>query len=180
MRSVALATISTIPQLIEELNNATTTEFSEIPERVDIPAAAFEPYATWCNEDYTRNCIARTNNYEMILLCWDKKIKTAIHDHGGQDCWVYQVKGKIEETLYEKLDNVGLENPTTQTIDEGDLTYMNDEMGFHALENISNSRSLTLHIYNSPIETCQIFDKKEEDLMEVEMKYDTFKGKKVM
>lgn len=180
MSTVLLESISSIPQLIKELDNATTDEFSEILERVDIPASAFEPYATWCEEDYTRNCIARTKDYEMILLCWDKNIKTAIHDHGGQDCWVYQVKGKIEETLYEKLDDNGLENPTTQTIGEGDLTYMNDDMGFHALENISDSRSLTLHIYNSPIETCQIFDNKEESLNEVEMKYDTYKGEKVM
>lgn len=172
--------ISTIPELIQQLNNAPSDKFSSILKKIDIPASDFDSYATWCKEDYTRNCIARTPDYEMILLCWDQNIKTAIHDHGGQDCWVYQVKGKIEETLYKKLDQKGLENPIKQTIKEGELTYMNDEMGFHALENISDHRSLTLHIYNAPIEACKIFDEEEERLNEVEMSYDTYKGKKVM
>ncbi len=172
--------ISTIPELVQQLNNAPSDQFSSILEKIDIPTSDFDSYATWCKEDYTRNCIARTSDYEMILLCWDKNIKTAIHDHGGQDCWVYQVQGKIEETLYDNLDPKGLKNPTVQTIGEGDLTYMNDEMGYHTLENISDSRSLTLHIYNSPIETCQIFDEEEKRLNEVEMSYDTYKGKKVM
>lgn len=172
--------ISTIKELIEQLNNANSNQFSEILNRVKIPAANFESYSTWCDEDYTRNCISRTDAYEMILLCWEKGIKTAIHDHGGQDCWVYQVKGKIEEALYKDVDPLSLKHPKKQQIGEGDITYMNDKMGYHSLENISDSRALTLHIYNSPIESCQVFSTKEECLNVVEMQYDTFEGEKVM
>ena len=45
--------------------------------------AEFEKYATWNQESYTRNCIARTDTYELILLCWEKKQETPIHEHGG-------------------------------------------------------------------------------------------------
>ncbi|MBL4708206.1 MAG: cysteine dioxygenase family protein [Flavobacteriales bacterium] len=171
--------VTTIEQLIDELNNANSKQFSEILKRVNIPSSSFDSYSTWCEDNYTRNCIARTKEYEMILLCWEKGIKTAIHNHGGQDCWVYQIRGKIEECRYKSVDQEVLENPFKHVIEEGGLTYMNDKYGYHSLENISGTRALTLHVYNAPIDTCKVYDKESENFNTKSLKYDTFEGVQV-
>ncbi len=65
-----------------------------------LPIAEFEKYATWSETCYTRNCIAENEDFELILICWEKGQATAIHDHGGEECWVYFVEGEFRENIY--------------------------------------------------------------------------------
>ena len=73
----------------------------KIIKNIDIDPVILEPHSTWVAHDYTRNCLARSMKYELILLCWDSNSKTPVHDHGGEDCWVYQILGSVEEIRFD-------------------------------------------------------------------------------
>jgi cysteine dioxygenase len=170
--------IISIEQLAETLDQVAPLDHAKTMKRIKIEAQELEPYTTWSDQCYTRNCLARTKEYELILLCWDIGSKTPIHGHGGEDCWVYQVQGTVKEIRFEQ--NVGLLKVTDEMVlTPGKLTYMNDIMGYHSIENISNQRAMTLHIYASPIDTCKVYND-EEDCFEIkEMSYHTYKGNEV-
>ena len=55
----------------------------------------------------------------------------------------------------------------------GDISYMIDFMGCHCLENLSNERSMTLHLYAKPIRNCNVFDEVSGKFVNKEMVYHT-------
>ena len=54
-----------------------------------------------------------------------------------------------------------------------EVTYMKDFMGFHSLENISNKKSMSLHLYAKPIRNCKVFDEDSKGFVNKEMSYHT-------
>ncbi|WMX12330.1 cysteine dioxygenase family protein [Aureispira sp. CCB-E] len=168
--------ITTIAQLTQILDQASPAECSKIMKRIRIDTSELEHCATWSDQSYTRNCLARNKKYELILLCWDIGAKTPIHDHGGKDCWVYQIQGTIQETRYQAF-NLRLKETHQMTLSAQKLTYMNDSMGYHALENIANQRAMTLHIYVSPIDVCEVFNTQKGCFETKKMSYHTHQEK---
>jgi len=73
--------INTIEQLTKTLDESEPQENAKVMKRIKITADKLAPYATWCQQGYTRNCLARTQKYELILLCWDIAAKVPIHGH---------------------------------------------------------------------------------------------------
>lgn len=163
--------ITTVEQLIESFDDADPLEQAEIIKKMKIPTEEFEQFASWKDNDYTRNCLARTEDYEFILLCWDEHCETAIHDHAGQNCWVRQIDGTVKETRYSgkagnlKKESVGDLNP-------GQISYMNDDMGYHKIENDSGEQAMTLHVYVKPIEACQVLNEESQNFELKQMEYD--------
>ena len=97
IRKIIMQSITSIENLIECFDDAEPSEQVSVLKRTNISVSDFEKYASWINGEYSRNCIARRDSFEMILICWDEDAKTPIHDHGGQHCWVLQVSGTITE-----------------------------------------------------------------------------------
>jgi uncharacterized cupin superfamily protein len=165
--------ITTIKSLIEKLEETDRDQHKKIISAMDIPKSEFMPYAHWKEKGYARNCIKRTKDYELLLLCWNPGDKTPVHGHDGQDCWVYLVDGEMNEIRYQADDDDNLTKTHVETLTGRRLTYMRDEMGYHMIKNNSDKRAMTLHIYALPIDECEVFDENEETFVDKEMKYDT-------
>lgn len=168
--------INSLSDLIVKLKQSDPKDFPKIVKQINIDASEFENYKYWCKDSYTRNCIERTETFELILLCWDCQQTTPVHSHGGEKCWVYQIKGTVEELRYEESDNGQLEVVDKMLLSPGSLTYMDDSMGYHALENNNKERALTLHLYMKPIDECEVFNFEEKCFEAKELVYDTHEG----
>lgn len=164
--------ITSIENLIECFDDAEPSEQASILKRTNISVSDFEKYASWIKGEYSRNCMARRDSFEMILICWDDDAKTPIHDHDGQHCWVLQVSGSIIEKRFEKNDS-GFTLVDEAELIAGKISYMNDKMGYHTLENNYQSRAMTLHIYANPINQCNVYNEEKSKFEVKEMAYDT-------
>lgn len=173
-----MSKIITIEQLIESFDASEPSEQIKVLKRIDIPKSAFEEYMSWTEGGYTRNCVVRRDGFEFILLCWDKDAETPIHDHAGQNCWVYQVDGTVRERRYEEAD-FGFKLTNEAVLSEGKISYMHDRMGYHTLENISGRTAMTLHVYANPIDRCKVYDEEKSQFEVREMQYDTIEGEEV-
>lgn len=169
-----------LPQTDQKLNDLITalsegerTTFNDIIRSANLPKSAFEEYSSWSNECYTRNCIIENEKFELILLCWEKGQMTPIHDHGGEECWVKIIKGEFKETIYNADKNEGLSVIKSFISKPNDISYMIDFMGFHSIENLSNQRSMSLHLYAKPIRNCNIFDEESKQFLRKNLAYDT-------
>lgn len=165
--------IQSIEALTDILDQSEKSERPTIMKNLKIDGEEIQKFSTWSKEGYTRNCLARTEAYEIILLCWDKASETPIHGHGGQDCWVYQVQGDVEELRYERNKAGDLKETQKLELSEGGLSYMNDDMGYHLIRNAGDTRAMTLHIYAAPIDACEVFDEQKEQFEVTEMEYDS-------
>ncbi len=167
--------ITSLTQLIEELKGATKEEYKSIGVSLEIPLEEILPYAHWSDEHYTRNCIIREDNFELILLCWEPGQGTPVHCHGGEECWVYVVQGKIEESHYQFLNNELVFGDKTTMI-SGEKSFMSDEMGYHKLENNPLIRTMSLHLYMDPIDDCTIYDKHSGEFVSRSLAYYSYNG----
>lgn len=164
--------INTLTQLIDALSNNVDAPYNDILRYMDVPCSEFDVVSSWSDETYTRNCILCKETFELILLCWEPSQVTPIHDHGGQECWVKVLKGELKETIYEEHVE-GEPIPVRSFVSKpGDITYMVDFMGCHRLENVTDERALSLHLYAKPIETCNIYDPETELFVPKVMTYD--------
>ena len=159
--------------LISALSESERTTYNHIIHSLQLEPNAFEKYAYWSNDCYTRNCIADTEKFELILICWCAGHQTSIHDHGGEECWVKVIEGEFKETVY-KQDKMGaLKLTKTKFSKKNEITYMKDFMGFHRLENSANKRSMSLHLYAKPIRSCNVFNEVSKTFVHKELDYDT-------
>ena len=165
--------LQSLNDLISALSDGERTTYNHIIHSLQLEPNAFEKYANWSKDCYTRNCIADTEKFELILICWCAGHQTSIHDHGGEECWVKVIEGEFKETLY-KQDEMGILKLTkTKFSKKNDITYMKDFMGFHRLENSANKRSMSLHLYAKPIRSCNVFNEVSKTFVHKELDYDT-------
>jgi cysteine dioxygenase len=168
--------ITTVDLLIECFDGAEPFEQIGILKSIAIPKSHFEEYATWKKGGYTRNCIARRDGFEFILLCWDSGAATPIHGHGGEDCWIYQIEGSIKEKRYVEVET-GCDITNESVLEEGGISYMHDRMGYHTIENNSEQVAMTLHVYANPIDYCKVYNEEAGFFELKKMKYDTINRK---
>lgn len=167
--------IESLSELVQVLDEEERANYTTILKSMTLPIAEFKKYATWSETSYTRNCIVENENFELILICWEKDQVTAIHDHGGEECWVYFVEGNFREHIYTENDNGELSIVKTTNTKAGDISYMIDFMGFHNLENLSEKRSMSLHLYAKPIKSCNVYDSEKNKFVSKELFYDSVK-----
>jgi len=168
---------TTLPQSLDDFVSALTegerATYNYIIHRIKFKENAFDKYVSWSNECYTRNCIIDTEKFELILICWCKGHGTPIHDHDGEECWVKVIKGEFKETIYKENEPGELNIVSTSISKQNEVTYMKDFMGFHTLDNLSNNKSISLHLYAKPIRKCRVYDAESKTFTHKELEYDT-------
>lgn len=169
--------ISSLDELLKALPNCSGKDYVDIVHGMTLKPSEFAKYIFWNKNFYTRNCIVRTEEYELLLLCWEKGQVTPIHCHGGQECWVYMLQGSIEEHRYEEKDgSTELEVVQTTQLNEGKFSYMNDDMGLHSLRNTHPGQAMSLHLYMNPIDECSIYDPATGTKTYRKLQYHSFLG----
>ena len=170
--------ITSLEGLLEVLPGCSGKDYVGLIKRIDLDTMDFSPYQFWSQDHYTRNCIVRTKKHELILLCWEEGQETPIHCHAGEECWVYLLQGEMKEVRYEDEENTNTPLPIDEMmVKEKKFSYMNDEMGYHSLKNIYPGRSMSLHLYMNPIDTCQVYNNKTKSFDLKVLSYHSKEGK---
>lgn len=167
--------INGLNNLIDHLDACAEGDFATSVQDLCLNKEELLPFANWSDEHYTRNCVSRSDLYELILLCWEPEQDTPIHDHGGEECWVYMVDGELHEKRF-SLQGEQFVIEQQSDCNAGDFTYMNDDMGWHTLSNVSSKRSMSLHLYAKPIGKCRVYSEETATIEDHYPEYDTVLG----
>ena len=164
--------ITSLTQLIGTLKATPSGQFESIAQHLSLTKTDVLPYATFSPTSHTRNCLELNERFELILLCWEPGQITAIHDHGGEECWVYFMDSLFEEIIYER-SQPKLRQTQSKTASNGSVSYMSDFLGVHSLKNAGNRRGFSLHLYAKPIRSCNVFNTLSDSFEKKKMTYDT-------
>ncbi len=118
--------ISTLDEMVRLLKKGDYDPVLTQSEHMTLSLDDVLPYLYFNEERYTRNCIARDDYFELVLLCWEQGQKTAIHCHNNQECWVKVVAGSFAEELY-RINNTSGEMEYMST--ENTITARRDRCG---------------------------------------------------
>jgi cysteine dioxygenase len=109
----------------------------------------WKKYCKFCSKTYKKNLVCRNDLFEIVIICWDHKQKSQIHDHPNKGCSLKLLKGKLKESLFSKIENK-LILTDSNIIGKGDQSYLEGKTGLHSIENISETQTISLHIYSPP------------------------------
>lgn len=147
-----------IEELVNCISKCNKDNYIEKITSLGLTREDFEGQIHFSNKKYTRTKVAKTDEFELILMGWAKGQKTPKHNHDGHEGFVYSIDAKIKETTFiydkEKDDFV---KTGEGVLNSNELSYAKKDVnGFHTLENISGFDALTLHLYKIPIEKCLV------------------------
>lgn len=167
--------INTLDELFTFLSSCKRQDITRLSSLLNLEVNELKPYQHWNKDSYTRNCIKRTDHYEVLLLCWEGNQKTPIHSHDDKDCLVQVIAGNMVERFY-KQDNDVVETGHTN-LEKNGISYIGDKRVYHALTNASDKPAITLHIYINPIEKCEVYDSERKQFSIKTMTDHSFHGK---
>lgn len=117
-------------------------------------------YCFFVENTYTRNAVIHNDNFTILVLCWAKGMKSQIHDHPCDGCFIVGLDGTLIEQKFEKTDDDFLVETEKTTLTKGSIAWMHDSIGLHQIINPNEDQNaITLHIYYPPFNVCKVFDK---------------------
>nr|XP_032809139.1 cysteine dioxygenase type 1 [Petromyzon marinus] len=140
-------------------------------------ATDWERFAKFDKFRYTRNLVDEGNGkFNLMLLCWGEGHGSSIHDHMDAHCFVKIMQGQLKETMYEwptpSTKKQELIKKSENLYSEDQVTYINDSIGLHRVENVSHSETaISLHLYSPPFSSCHCFDERTGHKNEVQMTF---------
>ena len=164
--------IKNLDELVEELHKVFDSDKVDV-DYVKAVLSSYKSnpkdwkkYAKFDTHRYTRNLIdAGNGKFNLIALCWGEGQGSSIHDHTDAHCFVKILDGKLRETMFDwPSDSAGDAEMTVSQVNDypkDGVTYINDSMGLHRVENPSHSdRAVSMHLYSPPFQTCRTFDQR--------------------
>lgn len=146
-----------------------------------------KPYLFWNPQHYTRDLIDKTDLYELIALCWEVGMKSSIHNHKGQNCWMAAPIGRLAVQNYRLLsEDLAAHKCDIVPTDEVHITAENpvavDPLNpVHDVRNPRewNERAVSLHVYSRPFDSCVVYSVEQCSCGEIGLQYTSMYGKLV-
>ncbi|KDR17630.1 cysteine dioxygenase type 1 [Zootermopsis nevadensis] len=173
--------VSTLDDLIRELyvvfnSDSVNVEFvHQLMSIYKSNPAEWKRFAKFDRFRYTRNLVDDGNGkFNLLILCWGEGHGSPIHDHADSHCFMKILEGSLSEVrftwpksdaaAYKQTINSSNECKNLKEISRGELhlnevAYINDSIGLHRVENLSNvNPAVSLHLYSPPFNKCKVFD----------------------
>ncbi len=137
------------------------------------------PYLFWNAQHYTRNLIDKTELYELLAICWEVGMKSSIHNHKGQNCWMTAPIGRLAVQNYRLIsEDLAAHSCNIVPTDVVNITPENpvavDPLNpVHDVRNPRewNQRAVSLHVYSRPFDSCIVYSVEQVTCGEIGLQY---------
>jgi len=151
--------------------------------RVD--PVSLNPFLFWNSQHYTRNLIDKTDLYELLAICWEVGMRSSIHNHKGQNCWMAAPIGRLAVQNYRVLaEDVAAHSCNIVPTDEVHITVdkpvaVDPLNPVHDVRNPRewNQRAVSLHVYSRPFDSCVVYSVEQGSCGEIGLQYTSMHGK---
>jgi uncharacterized NAD(P)/FAD-binding protein YdhS len=110
------------------------------------------PFVEQRTTSYARRCVARRDNYELLVLTWLPSQGSVAHDHSGCLCGLKVVQGCLTEQLFQQGPDGQVRRTSDSQLQVGGIT-VDPGVVIHSLTNDASSPQalVTVHIYAPPL-----------------------------
>jgi predicted metal-dependent enzyme (double-stranded beta helix superfamily) len=105
----------------------------------------WKKYVKFSDTRYTRTILAKTRDFEFVIICWKKGQTAPIHNHPAKGCLVKILTGRLKETLFKKRRGK-LYKIRTDLRHKKQVSYMDNTRGYHDV--LALEDTVSLHIYS--------------------------------
>lgn len=153
--------IRSIGELVRELlRHRNVSEYPKLLERYAVPGRDLEAYYRWNSRHYTRTCVHRNEEIELLVICYESGQSTSIHDFNSQTAWIYPLVGELVEERFELGPGGILELKNEVYLQTGDSGHFTSGKGIHRFSNRGPARAVTLNLYAKPMSKWRVYDER--------------------
>jgi cysteine dioxygenase len=188
--STAVKAVS-IQTFVEGLRRLPEAAFNQVEtirhflQDMPVSADSLAPYLNWDRQHYTRNLIDRTPLYELMAICWEVGQASSVHNHRDQNCWMAVPIGRLHvENFHLVLQDLQkgrcrLEPSDTVEMNISHPCAVDPADPVHRVVNprAFNQRSVSLHVYSRPFDTCVVYSPEQGTCGEIKLHFNTEYGK---
>lgn len=151
-----------INNLIQELmlindSSLIKSTFEKVPANID----DFVGYIQFNDEGYSRNLVAKTDMFELLVLCWKAGQESKIHNHADSTCMFKVVEGNLTNTVFLQEEKHIILKSITE-LSRGESCLISDEREYHQISNNSNDDVISIHLYTPPLQQFEQLDSEEK------------------
>ena len=136
-----LLTEITLEDLVEKVHNHLKNNKLIDLELNNYHLKNYSKYIVFEKNKYTRNKLFYNQDFEIVLITWDKNSIADYHQHPENGCKLKVLMGKLHETIKHN-DNTKKEN----ILLPGKSSYLDDTIGTHKI--VALNKTVSLHIYS--------------------------------
>ena len=189
------ATVRKVPigELVKDLQKLHQRDFDSVETPLEVLRAnpvdpeSLRQYLSWNRQHYTRNLIDKTPLYELLAICWEVGMRSSIHNHKDQNCWMAAPVGRLTVQNYSVLEE-DLANhrcaivPTDVVeINSTNPVAVDPLNPVHDVRNPREfgERAVSLHLYSRPFDSCIVYSVEQHTCGEIGLRYHSMYGKLV-
>lgn len=109
------------------------------------------------NNNYIKMQMFKNNYLDCYLIFWDPYSKSPIHNHSENGCYLKVLNGNLNELIYSNNNLNQLICNKTNVINNKEIGYIHNNMGYHSIINPNNFMVTSIHIYSPPNFISKIF-----------------------
>ncbi|HRN36708.1 MAG: cysteine dioxygenase family protein [Flavobacteriales bacterium] len=153
--------IDSLEELVRVLSRTSDPrDYSDAFSRLAVQPGALEPLCLWNPRHYARQCLHRTREHELLLICYEPGQRTSIHDYDSQQAWILPLQGNIQEERFTLSADGSLELTGSKMLVLGTPVHMDTEGCIHRHSNMGPGRAITLNLYARPIRRWRVYDER--------------------
>ncbi|MSP39395.1 MAG: hypothetical protein EXR70_12970 [Deltaproteobacteria bacterium] len=147
----------------------------DILERLVIGAEEMDAHAHFSERRYARNLVHKTEQFEIMIMCWNAGQRSSIHDHAGSLGGLKILQGVLTESLFEKAPNGMIKSVNSIDYKIGAIRVEETSL-IHQISNLqaANGRAISVHVYVPPLVRMNVYSLEDPAVKNVPPKYFSF------
>lgn len=146
---------------------------------LDSDLLKIKEYTNWNKSHYTRNLISKTEAFELMLCCWEPGQKSRLHDLNQQTGWIKIIKGDLNISTAKLHSNDKPVILGSKKYSVNDLFVQQAKKQMYSIENNSNERAISLHLYSLPISYYKVMNGSGTDVENLKTVYHSINGVRI-
>ncbi|HMN06073.1 MAG TPA: cysteine dioxygenase family protein [Flavobacteriales bacterium] len=153
--------ITSIEELIRTIDREPNAAgYTDALLRFSMAPEDLAPLGQWNSRHYTRQCLHRTPQHELLLICYEPGQGTSIHDYDSQTAWIKPLVGTVQEERFKIAPDGGVTRQGRRQLVPGQVAYMATKNCIHRHTNTGAGRAITLNLYARPIRRWRVYDER--------------------
>ncbi len=138
--------IYNLKNLTDTLNNKKdSVSYTEIFNKIQFGYKDIEHLCFWDPDNYSKINIEKHDDYELVLICWEKGQYSPVHNHDLDLACTYILKGELTEEIYSQTEEPVLEKKIKH-IQKNFSCLKKEDKKNHRLINSFDGRSVSFHL----------------------------------
>jgi predicted metal-dependent enzyme (double-stranded beta helix superfamily) len=133
----------------------------ELVEALELSDELVRQRTRFVGDHYARNLVCRTQDLELLVLCWRPGQATTIHDHAGSLNAIRVDQGELTSRTFRRAHSVTPDQgPVVMTREDGVPSRGMvgvERGGIHQLANTSARDLVTIHAYVPPLMQLRVY-----------------------